>query len=266
MRIKNVKLVYFSPTRTSKKTVQAIADGMGIDNIEHFDLTLPDDNSADVLFSENDFIIFCMPVYAGRVPAEAVARLQRFKGSNSLAAVVVVYGNRAYEDALLELKNIAAESGCIPVAGGAFIGEHSFSSEELPIAPGRPEKEDISDAKIFGEKISTKLNEIEKIDVSMAIKVPGNFPYQEGMAPSKAAASTDNTECTMCESCSPVCPTGAISYKEEVVTDVDSCILCCACIKNCPTNARVLAVPPLLEKAKWLSENLQEPKKAETFI
>lgn len=266
MHNKNVKLVYFSPTRTSMTIVQAIADGMDPENIEHFDLTRPDSGSTDLQFSETDFVIIGVPVYAGRVPAEAAARLQRVKGSNSSAAVVVVYGNRDYEDALLELRNIAVESGFIPVAGGAFIGEHSFSSEDLPIAVGRPEAEDLGDARRFGNNISTKLKAIDKVAESHSITVPGNFPYKEGMAPSKAATSTDKSVCIMCETCATVCPTGAISYSEEVITDLEACILCCACVKNCPSKARVLAIPPMLEKAKWLSENCQEPKKAEIFL
>ncbi len=266
MHSKTVKLVYFSPTGTSKNIVQAIGDGLGTENIEHFDLTLPDSEASDILFSEQDFVIIGVPVYAGRVPAEAVARLQRLKGSNSSAAVVVVYGNRAYEDALLELKNIATDSGFVPLAGGAFIGEHSFSTDELPIAVGRPEQEDIGVAKSFGRDILAKLSDIEKVDISHTINVPGNFPYKGGMVPSKAATSTEKSVCTMCEACATVCPTAAISYLEEVITDVDACILCCACVKNCPTGARILAIPPMLEKAKWLSENCQEPKKAELFL
>ena len=41
MNIKTVKLIYFSPTQTTKKVVEGIAQGMNIDNIEHIDLTMP---------------------------------------------------------------------------------------------------------------------------------------------------------------------------------------------------------------------------------
>ncbi|MCK5096795.1 MAG: EFR1 family ferrodoxin [Desulfobacteraceae bacterium] len=266
MNIKNIKLVYFSPTQTTKKVVEGIAEGMDADNVEHIDLTLPNNKAESIKFSDGNFLIFGMPVYGGRIPARAVGLLERFKGENTMAAVVVVYGNRAYEDALLELKDITIRSGFKPIAAGAFVGEHSFSKKEFPIAEGRPDKEDLSKAAVFGKSILDKIQKSKSIDDIAQIDVPGNFPYKEGMTPSKAATSTENDICTMCETCATVCPTGAITYEDEVITDNDKCILCCACVKNCPTEARGLEVPPLLEKIKQMSENLSEQKSAELFI
>jgi ferredoxin len=266
MNIKTVKLIYFSPTQTTKKVVEGIGRGMNVDNIEHIDLTLSNKETETIKFSSNEFIIFGMPVYGGRIPARAVDLLERFRGESTLAAIVVVYGNRAFEDALLELKNIAIESGFKPIAAGAFIGEHSFSKEEFPIAVGRPDKEDIAETGIFGKSITNKIHNGSNIDKITQIEVPGNFPYTIGVTPSKAAASTDNETCTMCETCATACPTEAITYENEVITDKDKCLLCCACVKICPTEARELTVPLLLEKTKWLFENCREPKKPELFI
>ncbi|MFH2093607.1 MAG: EFR1 family ferrodoxin [Pseudomonadota bacterium] len=266
MNIKTVKLIYFSPTQTSKKIVEGIARGMNIENVEHIDLTLPSKDTEKIKFSNDDFVIFGMPVYGGRIPALAAARLAKFKGQQTLASVVVVYGNRAYEDALLELKNIAVDSGFKPVAAGAFIGEHSFSRKESPIAEGRPDKKDIAQTEAFGKSIFDKIQKNKNIDAIKQIDVPGNFPYKQGVSPSKAAASTDNDDCTMCKTCATVCPAGAITYEDEVITDNDKCILCCACLRICPTQARELIVPPILEKIKELSESCKEPKKAELFV
>jgi len=266
MNINTVKLICFSPTETSRKTIQGIAKGMNVDKVELIDLTMPGNDNLKVEFSDTDFAIFGTPVYGGRVSAQAAERLANIKGNNTLAATIVVYGNREYEDALLELKNIAVDSGFLPVAAGAFIGEHSFSIKEFPIAQGRPNKEDISEAEKFGENILDKIQQISNIDDIKPVDVPGNFPYKEGVAPSKAAASTDNDACTMCETCATVCPTGAITYEDEVITDKDKCILCCACVRACPTEARELSLPPILEKIKWLHDNCKVPKKAELFI
>jgi flavodoxin len=41
MKIETLHLVYFSPTGTTKKTLEAIARGTGIQNIVHHDVTLP---------------------------------------------------------------------------------------------------------------------------------------------------------------------------------------------------------------------------------
>ena len=43
--------------------------------------------------------------------------------SQTPAVLVVVYGNRAYDDALLELSDIATGAGFVPLAAGAFVGE-----------------------------------------------------------------------------------------------------------------------------------------------
>ena len=56
---------------------------------------------------------------------------------------MVVYGNRDYEDALLELSDRAKDWGLTPVAAGAFIGEHSYSRPSLPVAEGRPDEDDL---------------------------------------------------------------------------------------------------------------------------
>ena len=50
-----------------------------------------------------------MTVYAGRVPALAVERLKGIKTSGVKCVIVAVYGNRAYEDALVEMQDVATE-------------------------------------------------------------------------------------------------------------------------------------------------------------
>jgi hypothetical protein len=92
---------------------------------------------------ENDVVVIGAPVYAGRVAKDAVDYFKTINGAGSLAILVVLYGNREFEDALLELKNIAIDQGFIPFAASAFIGEHSFSSKEFLIAFNRPDEDDL---------------------------------------------------------------------------------------------------------------------------
>ena len=40
------------------------------------------------------------------------------------------------------LKDLAVEAGFKPIAGGAFIGEHSFADSKFPIAHRRPDQKD----------------------------------------------------------------------------------------------------------------------------
>ena len=128
--------------------------------------------------------IIGVPVYTGRVALEALQRLQQFKAKDAPAVVVAVYGNREYEDALLELQNIAIEAGFTPIAGAVFIGEHSFSTERTPIAQGRPDADDLDRARSFGTMVQKKISNLESLRNLPPLAVPGMFPTgKEGPAP-----------------------------------------------------------------------------------
>lgn len=58
-------------------------------------------------------------------------------------------GNRNYDDALIELRNILEQDGFRTVAGGAFVSEHSFSKT---LAAGRPDAKDLASMQEFGSK------------------------------------------------------------------------------------------------------------------
>jgi ferredoxin len=212
-----------------------------------------------------ELAIIGAPVYAGRVPAEAVNRLRLLRANDNPAVVVVVYGNREYEDALLELRDIAVEVGFRPIAGGAFIGEHSFDSEATPIATGRPDAEDLRRAAKFGEMIREKVEKIQVLDEVQPPRVPGNFPYRERMD-EEATSPVTRALCTMCGECVKVCPTGAIAVGDCAVIDRSLCILCSACVKLCPTGAMVWEDPRVKRAAKWLSVNYAERKEPEMYL
>ncbi len=173
MEFSSAKLIYFSPTHTTKKIVQGIARGFPFDRIEYLDLTPPDTDRRVFPEIGNRLTILGTPVYAGRVPMEAVKRLRQIKALGTPVLIVVAYGNREYEDALLELRNLAAEQGFKPVAAGAFIGEHSYSTEEIPIANGRPDEADLKKAKEFGEMVFRKLKGISVTDETAPLKCRG---------------------------------------------------------------------------------------------
>jgi len=266
MNISSVKLVYFSPTGTTRKILEGIASGTGIEAIEHINMTLPEEAEKTISSFTDELVVIGAPVYAGRLPADAVKRLQHCKGKRTPAILVVVYGNRAYEDALLELVNVSTERGFIPVSGGAFIGEHSFSTQELPIANERPDTQDMEKAAAFGAAVMQKLSDIQTLDDISSLKVPGNFPYKDGPAFPPLSPSTREDICTVCGVCADVCPTAAITVNDAVRTDASRCIKCCACIKECPENARVMDDEGLKGIAKWLHENFSQRKEPEWFV
>ena len=175
MNIESTGLIYFSPTQTTKKVIEGIAQGLQATTEQYFDLTLPDAIAQTCQEFTQDLAIIGAPVYAGRLPSVMLSRFKQIKGNGRPAVIVVVYGNRAYEDALIELRNIALEVGFKPIAAGAFIGEHSYSTSDLPIAAGRPDAEDMVKAHAFGKAIREKfMTGISR--PSELLQVPGNFP------------------------------------------------------------------------------------------
>lgn len=264
MKTNKLNLIYYSPTRTTKQMLEYIADGITTEAIEHIDLTSPNSGAHEV---SADLTIIGVPVYGGRVPVHAIERLKKVKGENSLAVAVVVYGHRAYEDALIELKDLSVEMGFKPIAGGAFVVEHSWSNKDAPIGAGRPEESDIMMAKEFGRKIREKVETISSLKDVELIEVPGNYPYKEkygNLSQTPVSPSTVEDICIKCGKCVEVCPAGAIAMGDEIVTKAEDCTRCHACIKYCPTGARVF--PEMDEPKQYMTKNYNERKEPEIFI
>jgi len=265
MEIKQVKLIYCSATGTTQKVLESIAKGMTVEDVEHVNLTLPEGAQQTIPPFSDELVIIGAPVYGGRLPVDAINRFKQLKASKTLAILIVVYGNREFEDALLELKNLAIELGFNPVAGGAFIGEHSFATKDVPIANGRPDSLDVQKAMDFGAKIKDKVTALQSPDAQMDLEIPGRFPYQDRPRSMAFSPVTKEDTCTVCGTCASVCPTAAISINGSVATKIELCILCCACIKNCPTGARVWENSMMKDNVNWLSENYSTRKEPQIF-
>ncbi len=259
--MEKLNIIYFSPTGTTKKVLLAIADGMGFDNFTEINITKKS-NISKLEFSEDDILIIGIPVYSGRIPLVALERLRNIKGENTKAVLVAVYGNRHYDDVLLEMKNLVKDNGFIPIAAGAFIGQHSFSSSKYPIATGRPNNQDLKIAKEFGENVVSKLS--GKFEI---LSLPGNFPYKERSAKLDVKPKTDMALCNLCGACANACPVDAITiYKDRMEIDEKKCIYCHACVRVCPQSARFIDDERVLASAKRLSEVCAEPRKPELFL
>ena len=266
MNIKSTGLIYFSPTGTTRKILEGIAQGFNAQKIEHLDLTLSESRKREYGDLYYEFSIIGTPVYGGRVPIYMVDALNHMKAANIPAVIIVVYGNREYEDALIELRDLTINRGFLPVGGGVFIGEHSLSNKEIPIALGRPDKEDIEKARSLGKRIRNKIMELSSIDEISPLNVPGNFPYEEKKRGNKFSPVTVEELCIKCGRCTQVCPTMAVTMNESVTTDKNECIHCCSCIKNCPTGARIMDDPHGKDIANWLYSNCQKRKEPETYM
>ncbi|MFO7596429.1 MAG: EFR1 family ferrodoxin [Desulfocurvibacter africanus] len=266
MNINGVKVAYFSPTGTTKSIVQSIVHGINPSNRELIDLTRPDARKKPLFTTENELLVVGVPVYMGRVPELLAEWLNSIKAHNTPTVCVVVYGNRAYEDALLELKKIVTECGCIPIACAAYIGEHSFSSSETPIALGRPDTDDLHHAESFGRKIHEKLQSIVSSAQIEDIPVPGVYPYTRSSKLWTVDLISVSDQCSQCGICAEICPVDAIDKQNSELVNQEKCITCCACIKICPQNARTMKPSPVMDAAKRLNTLFKEPKRPEIYL
>ncbi|MEA4988554.1 MAG: EFR1 family ferrodoxin [Anaerovorax sp.] len=229
---KQLSLIYFSATDTTAKVVKEVANSIN-NEFKEYNITYPDYRQDSLNFDSNDIVIVGVPVYAGRVPQFLIDYFKKLKGNNTLAVFIVVYGNRDYDDALLELKDTFEENGFIGIAGGAFIGEHSYTSK---VAAGRPDENDLKIAEIFGTKINEKLSIGDDFTKSELV-VKGKYPYKERTS-SILMAPVTNDKCINCGICAEHCPMNAISKDDFKEADSTKCIRCCSCIKRCPVNAK----------------------------
>lgn len=254
--IKKVKGFYFSPTGTTKKIIEKIAEGIGY-QLELEDITYIDKNKDIYHIDEETLLLVGVPVYGGRVPKIIIETLLRIKGGKYIVPVVV-YGNRAYEDSLLELKNLYKGLGYTTIAAGAFIGEHSYSRK---VGTGRPDAEDVLKALEFGKIIKEKLesNKLEEVEVS------GNYPYKPDM-PTRIFAPSGNNNCVFCRKCWSVCPVGAIDQKNPDKVDIEKCIHCYACIKICTFNGREVKNNPVQPIIEMLESKFTIRKEPELFF
>jgi len=266
MKIQSLKLVYFSPTGTTKAVVQGIARGINQGNVELLNITRPGARKEPLQTSENELLVMGVPVYMGRVPALLTEWLHAIKAHNTPAVCVVVYGNRVYEDALLELNDILKLCGCKPIAGAAYIGEHSFSSSETPTARDRPDASDLNHAESIGQKIREKLQSVSSVDQIPDLTIPGCHPYRGDSKLWIVDFIAVGDECVQCGACAEGCPVGAINPENSRLIDTEKCITCCACIKHCPKKARTMKPGLVKDASIRLNSLYKERKEPEYFL
>lgn len=247
MERKKVWAVYFSATDTTKKTVLTIADEaarlLGAER-EDYDFTLPRMRENGFAAGKDDLVIFGTPVYAGRVPNVLLKYLATIQGNGALAVPVVLFGNRNFDDGLIELRDILENTGFHTVAAAAFVGEHSFSKT---LAAGRPDADDMKEALAFAGKVAEKVKGLPEGEAPAPVEVEGvPHPYRGYYQPrDRKGVSIDirkvkslvSDACDDCKICADVCPMGSISH-ENVREYTGICIKCGACIKKCPKQAR----------------------------
>lgn len=132
------------------------------------DFTLPENREGVVSFDKEDLAFFSTPVYAGRIPNKMLPYVQTaFEGNGALAVAVSVFGNRNFDNGLIELRNELEAHGFHTVAGAGIPTEHVFSSK---LATGRPDADDLVKIAEFGEKVAEKVSGLTEIPEKIAVR------------------------------------------------------------------------------------------------
>lgn len=273
MKLNKVCAVCYSATGNTKYIVDEIAacigETLGVP-FEVHDFTRPKDRKSVRSFRERELVVFGTPVYAGRVPNKILPAVQTFfKGNGALAVPVVTFGNRSYDNALIELRNELENQGFHTIAGGAFVAEHAFCGR---LAPGRPDKEDRMQIHRFGVQVADKIMGMTKIPERIPVRgtepIPAYYrPLGIDGKPAVFLKAKPKTReaCTDCKLCAKVCPMGSIDYDHPGnVTGI--CIKCQACVKACPAEAKYFDDEAFLSHVAMLEHNYIRRAENEIFV
>jgi ferredoxin len=226
-----LKLVYFSPTDTTKNILHKIADEMSFSISEEFNLTNYEYKDFGHIFEENDVILLGFPVYGGRVPKTAKNRFNGLKGNGAKIITILTYGDMHYDNSLIEIYELLKNNGFIIIGMAAFVSQHSIAKN---IGFNRPNNEDYELLKYFARKLVEKINgnKISGIEIEVA-----NAFGKYNTIPIKPKTKNN---CSGCGLCIKLCPENAIKNDNLRTTDKNKCICCIRCIKYCPNKARNL--------------------------
>lgn len=245
----------FSPTGGTQNVADLLAKGIGEVDL-HVDLADPHFEGGNVAPAEDDVVLVAMPCFGGRCPAVAIDRFQAIPGNGARCIVLNVYGNRAFDDALLEMADAAETQGYRVVAGVAGVAEHSIMHQ---FAAGRPDATDAATLEGIARYLRNALANLELGTPA----IPGNRPYMK--AGSVPLVPQVKSGCTSCGTCAESCPVSAID-PATFKADKDRCIACMRCIAVCPAHARAISGMMVKAASMAIKKQASTRKEAELFL
>ena len=125
MNVKNIWAVYFSATGTTKQVVTTLAKDVAAAlkaEYKETSFNSPASRKQALEFAAEDLVVLGVPVYAGRVPNLIMPYVKdMIHGNGALAVPVVLYGNRNFDDGLMELRNLMRDNGSHPLTAAAIV-------------------------------------------------------------------------------------------------------------------------------------------------
>lgn len=253
----NIVQIVFSPTGGTQRVANAITSEWE-NAVNKIDLTNGKFDFAALSLGKDDVAVIAVPSYGGRVPALAAQRIANIHGNQASCVIVCVYGNRAYEDTLVELQDIAQESGFKVIAAISAVAEHSIMNQ---YAAGRPDQQDEQELHNFSKKIFEKISDN---NTSSHLHIPGNRPYKKAGAAGLVPKA--DKKCIHCGLCAENCPAQAISRENVKLVDSKKCISCMRCVSQCPQSARKVNGAMVSVAALAIKKACSERKNNELYI
>ncbi len=246
--------IHFSPTGGTKTVADVLAHALS-DEVRTIDLLQK--SAEKQSFTQEDICFIAVPASGGRVPPKAAERLRTFHANGATAVTVAVFGNRAIDDTLIELYDLALAVGFTVTAGIEAVAEHSLVRE---FGHGRPNAADKAELTAFAQAIKQKWQANKRTTPTL----PGNRPYKEFHA-SAMSLVVDDT-CTNCKRCARECPVEAIPMQNVKTVETDKCFSCMHCVSVCPVGARRQAPHAVAALAERLRERCTTVKPNRLYL
>jgi len=226
--------------------------------------------------SDADLIGVGCPVFENR-PAEVVPDFLKERGFDlrGKKAFVFITSGGSPAKSLFHLAEAVRRTGADVVGGIQVRGSSSFPTMS-GVFPGRPDPEDLEQARVFGRSLSANL--ISNTPMNPEFKIdPGrggifyNFlgPLMQKLKKMSPTPKVDPAKCDLCATCVAECPSGSIKIKGGKITVAETCIRCYWCWQICPPMAIEMKFSPgdgAIERniyCEWLERRIGDIKPGE---
>ena len=239
----NIDLVYYSPTGSTKKNLDALVRGLGGIKNQEINLTKPTNRDRKEYPLGGEVVVIALPIYSSTIPHVVLNSLHNLRGDGKWAILLSTYGNVKNGTWAANLANVLLPNGFKILAVAHGLGEHSFCCSEVPLAQKRPDFDDLMKMEEYGRQIRKKYDENP---TPLSIE-PQEVPPLKPRPTFVELPKVNETKCTKCRACIYVCPVNAIN-SDSLQIDEDKCTLCCACVKVCQEKARAIIFDTTPEK------------------